>query len=271
MAGRSLLSAFLLFVVLSCTAHAKLSRKETKIVTSLRSAAVSTYEQDSFSVQTHSQSKTTLSLFGFAFTQESEEEQETVRVARGGDRVDFYGTIRKTETMPFTGSTSTTVEEVVIGDEWWAKQDGSAGWTQPDPEDPDNEELVDDREYFQDDATGSELMKALITGNIASVESIGDSCYNVVPTKEALLEDAGSDEFGRKMVEEGEVSGSVCVDSDTGLLASVDISVVAGEFSVEVEGHETTVQNVDVKSKTTFSKFGEPVDFPDTSPPTIIT
>ncbi|GMH37800.1 hypothetical protein BSKO_05673 [Bryopsis sp. KO-2023] len=275
MARRSLLSAFLLFVVLSGTAQAKLSAKEEKMVKDLRGAARTTYLVKSFSVHKATTTSTDmyLSVLDLPLSSVTTEEQVTVRLRKPGS-IDFYGKVSKVETDPFGGApTKSGAEEVLVGYVWWARRQGETSWTEPDFDDKDNSDLLGYSSSFKEDATGMEVLDSLYASKIESIESIEaptnrESCYKIVPTRKALLEDVGGDDFLERMIVHGKYSGNICVDKETGFLSTTALSMVTGGFTAKMEDFEVRLKRMDYKSKTTFSKFGEPVDLPDVSSPT---
>ena len=107
-----------------------------------------------------------------------------------------------------------------------------------------------------------------------SIEAIdstvdGASCFKAVPTKKTILDSSGDDDFGKAMVsaDGAELYAEACIDDDTGLMVTCDVYIKSGGFDVEAEGFSATVKAVSFDEKTAYSKFGEPVEFPDVSPP----
>ncbi|GMH37801.1 hypothetical protein BSKO_05674 [Bryopsis sp. KO-2023] len=93
-----------------------------------------------------------------------------------------------------------------------------------------------------------------------------ESCYRILPTRELMFED--STDFLRQVIEHGQYHITACVDDTTGFLSSMHAFLEAKDFSATERGELFQVKHTIGDSKTTYSKFGEPVDFPDVSSPT---
>ncbi|GMH37804.1 hypothetical protein BSKO_05677 [Bryopsis sp. KO-2023] len=271
MAGRCISSAFLLFVVLSGTARAELSSEEKEMVKRLTSVGLNTYSQKSFSQSTGVRSHTTVDSDGSSVIYGVAIAQVLARVSKPKS-VDFYGKVKLSQfSLPGEGTMEDGAEVVVVGDNVWAKKQGETSWTEPDFDDDDNEDLLDAFNSFKEESIGVETMKYFSAENVERIEltkapTKAESCYRILPTREFLFEDA--DDFFRQAVEHGQYHTTACVDDTTGFLSSLSFSLEAKDFSVTDDGDQLQVKHTTVDLKRTYSKFGEPVDFPDVSSPT---